>query len=217
EEKQERLFDAFTQGDSTMSRNFGGTGLGLSIVRGIIEGMNGSIGFKSKSGKGSHFWFSLDVEKAAVVPEEMDRIEQERMAARDDIARDLKDRSLRILVVEDVPLNVLVLKATLEAAMPSSTVETAANGLEALKIFPVFQPDVIFMDVQMPELNGIEATKRIRSMNKGTDVPIIALTAGVTEEDRRHCLEAGMDAFLAKPISPENILESLADLLKIQR
>ncbi len=212
QEKQERLFDAFIQGDSTMTRNYGGTGLGLSIVKGIIEGMGGKLGFQSVHGEGSHFWFSIDVREAPDALEQLDQKESALASAREAAARFLEKKRLKILVVEDVPLNVLVLKAMLEAAMPEATIATAENGREALDMFPSVLPDVVFMDIQMPELNGIETTRRIRAMEK-KETPIIALTAGVTEEDRRYCLEAGMNAFLAKPISQEEMLTTLADLV----
>lgn len=191
-----RLFNSFTQADSSTTRQFGGTGLGLAIVRRLCHLMGGDCGATSEIGTGSCFWFSLTLRRAG----------QEAIHARNPAASWVAatpreaDRKLQVLLVEDNLINQEVAKAFLETMNCDCAV--AENGVEA--IAALTQPhsfDLVLMDCQMPELDGFEATRRVRSYERKQHrhTPIVALTANAMVGDRELCLEAGMDDFLSKP------------------
>jgi two-component system, sensor histidine kinase len=201
-----RLFNSFTQADSSTTRQFGGSGLGLAIVRSLCELMDGECGVSSELGKGSCFWFSLNLRRAGQT-----HIATGSFAAfatgavRSEVAH-----KHRILVVEDNLINQEVVTAMLETLNCECAV--ALNGLEA--VTALSQPhsfDLVFMDCQMPELDGFEATRRIRSYEhkRQLHTPIVALTANSMVGDRELCLAAGMDDFLGKPFQ----LHQLAGML----
>ena len=183
---QQRVFEKFIQADSSTTRRFGGTGLGLSIARRLVELMGGSLQISSQLGRGSCFTFTVPAEPAPAAatksPNEPSR----------------SFSGLRVLVVEDNLVNQKVASGLL--ARMGVAVDVASNGLEALSLF---QPDhyaAILMDCQMPEMDGYEATRRIRALATGGRLPIIALTAGASPAERAQALAAGMDAFLPKPV-----------------
>jgi PAS domain S-box-containing protein len=194
------LFMRFTQADASVSRRFGGTGLGLAISKQIIEAMGGRIGAASTPGRGSTFWFEVDLplagETAAV------RAEPDRPAA-------ALERPIRLLVVEDNAVN-RELITTLLSPFPIE-METAADGAEAVEAVGRARFDVILMDVQMPVMDGLTATRRIRAMSDAAAArtPIVAMTANVLPEQIARCREAGMDDHLGKPINPTRLLEAL--------
>jgi len=205
EDKQSLLFKPFSQVDSSTTRQYGGTGLGLSIIQALAKMMGGSVGVESSLGMGSRFWFRVPVEvvddQMGFVPEDADNI---------GLAFP-PDTLLRVLVVEDAPVNREVIKATLQRlGVQTSCVE---NGRQAVDLVAAGEaPDLILMDVQMPVMDGLEATARIRqweSLTQGTHVPIVALTAGAFADDRQRCLAAGMDDFLPKPISLPDLTAAL--------
>jgi CheY-like chemotaxis protein len=188
-EVQERLFESFTQGETSTTRRFGGTGLGLAISKRLAELMNGSIGVTSELGKGSTFWVTVEfgASHVQVLP-----VPQNHALA--------EGHGARILVAEDNPINQKVMKHLLSRA--GYLVEIAENGVEALekaKQRPVY--DMILMDCQMPVMDGFESTRMIRKTECAERVPIIAVTANASLEEREKCVAAGMDDYLSKPIS----------------
>lgn len=191
-----RLFNSFTQADSSTTRQFGGTGLGLAIVRRLSQLMGGDCGVTSELGKGSCFWFSLTLRRDTQAHMATGRFP----AATSIAARGGIDHQLKILVVEDNPINQEVAMALLETLHCECSL--AVNGLEA--VAALAQPhafDLVLMDCQMPELDGFEATRRIRlyEQKQQLHTPIVALTANAMVGDRDLCLAAGMDDFLSKP------------------
>ncbi|HAQ64965.1 MAG TPA: hybrid sensor histidine kinase/response regulator [Bacteroidales bacterium] len=198
-EQQDRLFKSFSQADASTTRRFGGTGLGLAICKSLCEMMDGQIGVSSVLGKGSTFWFTATFEK----------IEQSATEVAAGNHADSADHhnGLRIMLAEDNPINQKVALINLNKA--GHSVEVAANGIEALNLFRKNKYDLILMDVQMPEMDGIESTIKIREDEEklGTHIPIIAMTANTLDSDRDSCIEAGMDDFITKPFKAEQLNE----------
>ncbi|MBK9294424.1 MAG: response regulator [Oligoflexia bacterium] len=191
EEVVGRLFKPFSQADSSTTRKFGGTGLGLAICKRLAEMMNGDISVRSEEGKGSAFSFTIRLPIGEVVKEEK---------GIDTNSIKLK-RDLKILLVEDNLVNQEVSKEMLEQI--GIEVKTAENGEKAVEIFKKSPFDLIFMDCQMPVMDGYEATKKIRQIEveeARVKIPILALTANVTKEDKEKCFNSGMDDFLNKPV-----------------
>ena len=196
------LFQPFTQADGTTTRRFGGTGLGLAISRQLVELMGGAIGFESEEAKGSVFWFGLDLPKSGAAARAK--------AAPAPGALRAGGRRLRLLLAEDNPTNQIVARQLLEKM--GHEVEVAPDGAVALARLGQARFDAVLMDCQMPIVDGFDATRRIRSGEvKGTDprLPVIALTAYAHAEDRKRCLEAGMDEYLTKPLRPQAMADAL--------
>ncbi len=198
-EAQSRLFSSFEQADSSTTRMHGGTGLGLSITRKLAHLMGGDAGVQSTPGAGSTFWFTARLGKGAT--DVMARPVPSGELHEAILMRDY--RGMRVLVVEDEPINREIAIALLEEA--GLSVDFAADGLEAVEQVDRERYDLVFMDMQMPRLDGLEATSRIRESAAGRTLPIIAMTANAFVEDRTRCFAAGMDDFITKPIEPETL------------
>ncbi len=194
------LFDPFAQADSSAARRYGGTGLGLAICRRLTRMLGGDIGFTSEPGQGSTFWFTV----ASTVAEEPALVQAEAIAV-DAPA----PGAGHLLVAEDTEVNRYLAKTMLESA--GYRVTTVTNGVEAVAAVRQFRFDAILMDIHMPELDGIAATRQIRDLPPPDgQVPVIALTANVMAHDRSAILAAGMDDFVAKPIDRAGMLAAIA-------
>ena len=198
------LFKPFSQLDSSTTRKFGGTGLGLSIVRTMAQQMGGDVGVESAPGEGALFWFSVRLSMAS--EDSLASLAGDAAASAPATLAPLDEfKNGRILVVDDNKTNGVIIKAMLEQLCGlNTTVDIRHDGMQALTYMAQHGfPDLIFMDVQMPVLDGIGTTEKIREsearQHRGR-VPIIALTADAYEEDRKKCLACGMDAFLSKPV-----------------
>jgi signal transduction histidine kinase/CheY-like chemotaxis protein len=198
-----QLFKPFSQADDSTTRRFGGTGLGLAICRQVIEAMNGQIGFESEVDRGSTFWFELDLVVADAV----------RVREPESTAPTPTNLSGRVLVVEDNAVNRTLLAEML--TLLGLNVSMAGNGAEALELLEHQHFDVAFMDWHMPQLDGVEAARRIRAREAEAARPgckpltIIALTASAMPGDSDACLAAGMDGYIAKPFLFDEIVEVL--------
>jgi len=208
--KRQGIFDAFTQADASTTRKHGGTGLGLTISRQLVAMMDGTIGVESIEGKGSTFWFTVNLEKGSkeLAGERDDNIPTfKERSALSDSAKEAKDWSyLRILLAEDNLVNQQVIIATLEQF--GCQVDAVNNGREVLTAITQESYDLVFMDCQMSEMDGYDATRNIRRLeqaSKGRHMPIIALTANAMHGDREKCLAAGMDDYLPKPFKMEQV------------
>jgi len=225
QEVQERLFRAFEQAESSTSRKFGGTGLGLAISKSLVEMMGGTIGVESFSGQGSTFTFSF---RALIAGEAScnNVLTGENTTINSLNSLDMRHKSeapekrdsfqgYSMLLAEDVEINQEIMKGLFEPL--GITIVAAFNGLEAVNLFKN-EPDkydIIFMDIQMPEMDGLEATRQIRSLDfkKAQSIPIIAMTANVFRDDVERCLLAGMTAHLGKPVQYDIVLDILRKYL----
>lgn len=211
EATRERLFKPFEQADVSTTRKFGGTGLGLSICKRLVEMMGGDIGVDSVLSKGSTFWFTS---RFALGPSMENLIPD--VQTPDWMKEDIQEKAepIKVLMAEDHLVNQLVMKALLEKY--NLEVKIVNNGLEAIEAAKTGDYRLIFMDCQMPEMDGYEATKHIRSLPDMniSRLPIIALTANAMSGDKEHCLECGMNGFIAKPVEIPELENQLRQWLR---
>jgi CheY-like chemotaxis protein len=200
---QEKIFEAFSQEDSSTTKKFGGTGLGLSISNQILNLMDSHLQLISTYKEGSEFFFDValktanesktKVAKTTVLKEEKTKGPNENFT-----------KTFNVLIAEDNKINMLLAKTLIKQILPNSIIIEAVDGLDAIEKFKENDVDIIFMDVQMPNMNGYEATKKIRELQT-VRIPIIALTAGTVVGEREKCLEVGMDDYASKPIIKDTL------------
>ncbi len=196
-----KLFSAFEQADNSTTRQYGGTGLGLAITKKIAEVMGGTAGVTSSAGQGSTFWFTAVLRKTG---------ETAAQAARFEVAEQVIQRrhaGKRILLAEDEPINREIAQMLLENV--GLKLDLAENGQEAVEKARSGNYDVILMDMRMPVLDGLDATRAIRQLPGHRTTPILAMTANAFAEDKNQCFDAGMDDFISKPVLPEVLYETL--------
>ncbi|WP_421783230.1 ATP-binding protein [Kiloniella litopenaei] len=215
EADQERIFERFTQADGSSSRKHGGAGLGLSIVKHLSEQMNGEVGLESSLGNGSTFWFTVpleipDTDQPPSKDTEPNKsvVETQNQQTTGTISSSGNDQ-LHVLIVEDNKINQMLLTKFFTKRGHLSDV--AFNGLEALEYLKHKDPDIILMDIQMPEMDGIEATKAIRKLNSAkSEIPIIAVTANAMKGDRDTYIAAGMNDYVAKPVDFDQLTKVIS-------
>ena len=208
-ENQAKIFEAFSQEDSSTTRQYGGTGLGLSISNKLLALMNSKLQLDSEPNKGSTFYFDIDVQSSSK--------EIENMPKRIEVDEEYvyqNQSNANVLIVEDNNINSLLAKTLIKKIIPNAKITTVTNGLEAYEKYQEATFDIIFMDIQMPIMNGYEATKEIRKLDTGKEVPIIALTAGTVIGEKEKCLEIGMNDYVSKPIIKGSLEEIIAKWVK---
>ncbi|MES2261060.1 MAG: PAS domain S-box protein [Pseudomonadota bacterium] len=215
EEEMDKLFQSFQQADTSTTREYGGTGLGLAICKQLAQLMGGEVGVRSASGAGSTFWFTaqLGVSQRAAqdLVSRFSGDDAERLAGAHNAAVMGALKDARILLVEDNTFNQQIALEMLEEA--GTSVCLANNGAEALALLNQARFDCVLMDVQMPLMDGLEATRRIRADPRLSALRVLAMTATATSEDRVRCLDAGMDDFISKPIQPALMYQTIANWL----
>ena len=207
-----RLFGAFEQGDRSTSRQHGGTGLGLAITRKLAQLMGGDAGASSVPGQGSTFWLSVNLKRRPATESVKPQVEPERYA---EGALSREFAGSRVLLVEDEPVNREIALGMLDQV--GLVTDVAEDGEEALALFAEKDYDLILMDMQMPRLDGLAATQRIRATARGAELPIVAMTANAFAEDRERCFAVGMNDFIAKPVKPDILYRSLLACLSRRR
>ncbi len=211
-EDMERLFSAFSQADTSTTRKYGGTGLGLAISKKIVELMGGRIWYENRPEGGSVFSFTAPLKVADPTgPTEQAR----ELAPGQTPALPSGLKGAKILLVEDNEVNQLVARKIMEKA--GLTVKIADNGLKALEMVEAEKFDLVLMDIQMPEMDGLEATRRIRGKAEFADLPIVAMTAHAMRGDRELSLEAGMNGHITKPINLSELFQALAEWIPSPR
>ncbi len=207
EDKLGAVFNAFEQADNSMTRKYGGTGLGLAITRSLASLMGGDVGVKSVPGEGSSFWLTAQLGKVVCETVALPEVKNVGEMVLGDCS------GWRVLLAEDEPLNQQLAVDILSEFM-GLQVDVADNGAIALEMASKSGYDVILMDMQMPTMNGLEATQKIRQLPSYKRTPILAMTGNAFAEDRRRCFDAGMDDFIAKPFTPDQLIETLRRWLK---
>ncbi len=208
EENLSKIFEKFTQASSDTTRKFGGTGLGLTISKQLIEIQKGHITVWSRPGEGSVFSFTMPYLETRETP-----VEKEADLPSDEVLELIKNK--RVLIAEDNAFNQIVAVDSIHEVIPAMPLELAENGKIAVEMHKKNNYDLIIMDIQMPEMDGFQASQTIRKQLPAplSDVPIMAMTASVTREEVEDCFEAGMDEFVAKPFNQAELISKMTRLL----
>ncbi|MFD1602468.1 PAS domain S-box protein [Flavobacterium artemisiae] len=215
EKNQKKIFKAFSQEDSSTTRKFGGTGLGLTISNQLLALMESRLQLESKIGEGSTFYFDLSLKTSNQSIN--DKYNAEIKSLNLDIEseeNEPNEKNITFLIVEDNKVNMLLLKTIIKNLYSNAYIFECENGYEAVQRFESINPTIVFMDIQMPIMNGYETTRAIRNTKKGRDIPIIAVTAGAEKEERNKCISAGMDDYISKPIMKGTVEEALVKWLR---
>ena len=214
EKAMQRLFTPFTQADSSMTRKYGGTGLGLTISKSLIEMMHGEIQCESREGVGTIFTFTAQFELPAPKSSTLDQVLESATEEAEKSGVHIPEymKGISILLVEDNKINQLVATELLKSQ--GFLVDVAENGKEAIQRVHEKNYDMVLMDIQMPEMDGLQATRFIRQEERFAELPILAMTANAMAGDRELCLEAGMNDHIAKPIQPSNLYRTLIKWLQ---
>lgn len=211
DQNKKKIFKAFSQEDSSTTRKFGGTGLGLTISNQLLGLMNSHLQLESKIDVGSTFYFDLDLKISDEPAEKLSLFETDFDTIKDIVVKKtISIKKIKILIVEDNKVNMLLLKTIIKNLKLNPVIYEVINGKDAVDQFEAINPDIIFMDIQMPIMNGYEATQIIRTLKSGQNVPIIAITAGTEKEEKEKCLKAGMNDYIPKPIIKGIIEETIS-------
>jgi PAS domain S-box-containing protein len=206
--QKQKLFKSFSQADASTTRKYGGTGLGLAISNFLAQKMGSTISVKSAIGKGSNFSFSIETE-CCDLPDQLQKTSVSLQQAKSSPTP--LDGNFVMIIADDVAFNIDIVVGFLRDFAPGAEIITAENGQKVIDILKQKTADIIFMDIHMPVLDGIEATRSIRTSELcgSRRTPIIAFTAGALKEEQEKCLAAGMDAFLTKPIDPDELIGTI--------
>lgn len=209
EDRQQAVFESYSQAGADTTRKFGGTGLGLTISKQLVEQQGGNIGLRSIVGVGTTFFFEIPYPAVEKIDSELSKPE-----GIEDLA--LRLNGIRILLVEDNPFNQMVAVDTLKSLISDTRIEVAENGQEAIDYLLEHRVDIVLMDINMPVMDGFEASRllRLREKNTSGHLPIMAMTAGVTRPEIEACLQAGMNDVIGKPFEPEDLLLKMFTLLE---
>jgi PAS domain S-box-containing protein len=214
EKNQKKIFKAFSQEDSSTTRKFGGTGLGLTISNQLLALMESRLQLKSKVDHGSTFYFDINLNISHKSISEKYQIVSKTRSQKYDLDYYSSQKKLSILIVEDNKVNMLLLKTILKNLNINTVIFECENGYEAVNQIETINPDLVFMDIQMPIMNGYEATRAIRNTLTGKNIPIIAVTAGAEKDERNKCISAGMNDYISKPIIRGTVEEALSKWVK---
>ena len=215
EEDLRKIFEPFVQLDGSLTRAHGGTGLGLAICKQLLDLLGGKISVRSSPNKGSKFWFSVPLKKVEKNPTPSVRTENINKTKASRVPLQPTKASGRVLVAEDNPVNQFIIQKQLESV--GYTVDIVENGKKAVDAVMKNQYDIVLMDCQMPEMDGMEATREIRRIRgQKNGLPIIAFTAHAFQGERQKCLDAGMDEYISKPVDFEKLFKLMQGYLKEQ-